>query len=116
MSRASAASAESMVMPEGFHFPSNHEFWIPLRVDEVKPLEGELRTFCERLEPTEGGTRAERKRRHAADLDALERQLGDMLGIRVKVAHNGAAGTVTLHYNSLDQLDMICQRLSGEPI
>jgi ParB family transcriptional regulator, chromosome partitioning protein len=50
------------------------------------------------------------------DLAALERQLGDMLGVRVKVAHNGAAGTVTLHYNSLDQLDMICQRLSGEPI
>jgi len=50
------------------------------------------------------------------DLAALERQLGDMLGIRVKVAHNGAAGTVTLQYNSLDQLDMICQRLSGEPI
>ena len=56
------------------------------------------------------------ERRGDADLEALERQLGDMLGIRVKVAHNGAAGTVTLHYNSLDQLDMICQRLSGEPI
>ena len=51
-----------------------------------------------------------------ADLEALERQLGDMLGLRVKVAHNGAGGTVTLHYCSLDQLDMICQRLSGEPI
>ena len=51
-----------------------------------------------------------------ADLEALERQLGDMLGLRVKVAHNGSAGTVTLHYNSLDQLDMVCQRLSGEPI
>ena len=50
------------------------------------------------------------------DLEALERQLGDMLGLRVKVAHNGTAGTVALHYNSLDQLDMICQRLSGEPI
>ena len=56
------------------------------------------------------------ERRGDADLEALERQLGDMLGIRVKVAHNGEAGTVTLHYNSLDQLDMICQRLSGEPI
>jgi ParB family chromosome partitioning protein len=50
------------------------------------------------------------------DLEALERQLGDLLGVRVKVAHNGAAGTVTLHYNSLDQLDMICQRLTGEAI
>ena len=51
-----------------------------------------------------------------ADLAALERQLGDLLGLRVKVAHNGTAGTVTLHYNRLDQLDMVCQRLSGEPI
>ena len=51
-----------------------------------------------------------------ADLAALERQLGDMLGLRVKVAHDGRSGSVTLHYSSLDQLDMICQRLSGEPI
>jgi ParB family chromosome partitioning protein len=51
-----------------------------------------------------------------ADLEALERQLGDMLGLRVKVANDGNRGTVTLHYASLDQLDMICQRLSGEPI
>jgi ParB family chromosome partitioning protein len=51
-----------------------------------------------------------------ADLAALERQLGDMLGLKVEVAHKGAGGTVSLHYSSLDQLDMICQRLSGEPI
>jgi ParB family transcriptional regulator, chromosome partitioning protein len=51
-----------------------------------------------------------------SDLVALERQLGDMLGLRVQVAHNGTKGTVTLNYSSLDQLDMICQRLSGEPI
>ena len=43
-------------------------------------------------------------------------QLGDLLGIKVKVAHSGSGGAVTLHYSSLDQLDMICQRLSGEPI
>lgn len=51
-----------------------------------------------------------------SDLAALERQLADLLGIRVQVGHKGNAGTVTLHYSSLDQLDMICQRLSGEPI
>ncbi|HEU5482274.1 MAG TPA: ParB/RepB/Spo0J family partition protein [Sphingomicrobium sp.] len=50
------------------------------------------------------------------DLAALERQLGDMLGLKVRVAHNGRSGTVTLHYSSLDQLDMLCQRLSGEAI
>ena len=51
-----------------------------------------------------------------ADLAALERQLGDLLGLKVKVSHVGAGGTVSLAYSSLDQLDMICQRLSGEPI
>jgi len=51
-----------------------------------------------------------------ADLAALERQLGDLLGLRVKVAHGKGGGTVALHYSSLNQLDMICQRLSGEPI
>ena len=51
-----------------------------------------------------------------ADLEALERQLGDILGVRVQVNHKGQGGSVVLHYSSLDQLDMICQRLSGEPI
>jgi ParB family transcriptional regulator, chromosome partitioning protein len=55
-------------------------------------------------------------RRVDPDLAALERQLGDMLGLKVQVAHKGQGGTVTLNYSSLDQLDMICQRLSGEPI
>ena len=50
------------------------------------------------------------------DLAALERQLGDMLGVKVQVSHKGQGGTVALHYSSLEQLDMICQRLTGEPI
>lgn len=51
-----------------------------------------------------------------ADLAALERQLGDILGLKVQVTNKGQGGHVSLHYSSLDQLDMICQRLSGEPI
>jgi ParB family chromosome partitioning protein len=51
-----------------------------------------------------------------ADIEALERQLGDMLGLRVKIAHRSDGGMVALNYSSLDQLDMICQRLSGERI
>jgi len=51
-----------------------------------------------------------------ADLAALERQLSDMMGVKVQVVHKGQGGTLSLHYSSLDQLDMICQRLSGEPI
>jgi len=65
-----------------------------------------------------GKTKADRQssRPVDADLAALERQLGDMLGLNVKVKHAGKGGTVSLAYSSLDQLDMICQRLSGEPI
>jgi ParB family transcriptional regulator, chromosome partitioning protein len=51
-----------------------------------------------------------------ADIAALERQLGDMLGLKVRIAHGPSGGSVTLGYSSLDQLDLICQRLSGEPI
>jgi len=51
-----------------------------------------------------------------ADVAALERQLGDMLGLKVTIRHAPGGGTVTLGYGSLDQLDMICQRLSGEKI
>jgi ParB family chromosome partitioning protein len=61
---------------------------------------------------------SERAPRAAVDADrlALERQLSEMLGVRVQVAHKGQGGSVTLHYSSLDLLDRICQRLSGEPI
>ena len=51
-----------------------------------------------------------------ADISALERQLGDLLGLKVKIAHGPSGGSVTLAYSTLDQLDMICQRLSGEKI
>jgi ParB family transcriptional regulator, chromosome partitioning protein len=49
-----------------------------------------------------------------ADVAALERQLGDMLGLKVSIKHAPKGGTVTLSYATLDQLDMICQRLSGD--
>jgi ParB family chromosome partitioning protein len=64
------------------------------------------------------GRASERTARRAvdADLEALERQLGDLLGLRVKVTHGKSGGSVSLHYSTLDQLDLICQRLSGEPI
>jgi ParB family chromosome partitioning protein len=51
-----------------------------------------------------------------ADLLALERQLGDLLGLKVSIQHANGSGQVAVHFSSLDQLDLICQRLSGEPI
>ncbi|MDQ8757035.1 ParB/RepB/Spo0J family partition protein [Sphingosinicella sp. LHD-64] len=49
-----------------------------------------------------------------ADIAALERQLGDMLGLKVAIRHSPKGGQVILAYSTLDQLDMICQRLSGD--
>ncbi len=51
-----------------------------------------------------------------ADIAALENQLADLLGLSIKIAHSERGGTLTLGYATLDQLDMVCQRLSGEPI
>ncbi len=51
-----------------------------------------------------------------ADIAALERQLSDLLGLKIAIRHNGKEGSVTLAYSSLEQLDLICQRLSGERI
>jgi ParB family chromosome partitioning protein len=77
--------------------------------------------LARKLRPGPGsdiGRASERTARRAvdADLEALERQLGDLLGLRVKVTHGKSGGSVSLHYSTLDQLDLICQRLSGEPI
>jgi ParB family chromosome partitioning protein len=52
-----------------------------------------------------------------ADIAAVEQHLSELLGIRANIAYQGGgAGSLTLHFRSLDQLDMLCQRLSGEAI
>ena len=51
-----------------------------------------------------------------ADIAALERQLSSALGLTVSIAHRGKSGSVTVAYSTLDQLDLVCQRLTGEKI
>ena len=51
-----------------------------------------------------------------ADIQALESHLGDLLGLKVKIQSNGQGGTMAIEYANLDQLDLICQRLTGEHI
>ncbi|MFN7029487.1 MAG: ParB/RepB/Spo0J family partition protein [Sphingopyxis sp.] len=51
------------------------------------------------------------------DIVAVERHLSELLGIGVVIQYaGGGKGNLTLKFASLDQLDMICQRLSGEAI
>jgi ParB family chromosome partitioning protein len=67
------------------------------------------------------GPKAKREREPAAasykgesaDILQLQRQLGDQLGLKVAIQHGDKGGAVTIAYATLDQLDMVCQRLSG---
>ena len=58
-------------------------------------------------------------RRPAAEKDAdtlaLERDLSALLGLKAQIRFRGGVGTLTLHYNSLEQLDEILNRLSRSP-
>ena len=49
------------------------------------------------------------------DLEALERQLGDILGLKVHIVHGARGGTVTLGYSSLDeqQIEAVADYVAG---
>ncbi len=47
-----------------------------------------------------------------ADTVALERDLTNLLGLKVDISFKGTGGTLSIHYTSLDQLDDVLQRLS----
>jgi len=47
-----------------------------------------------------------------ADTVALERQLSEVLGLKVEIANKGrAGGSLTVRYKTLEQLDDVCNRL-----
>ena len=67
------------------------------------------------------------QRRHAreprspdanADLANIERVLEDFLGLSVKITPDAdpRGGTLTVRYRTLDQLDLVCERLTGREL
>jgi len=46
-----------------------------------------------------------------ADTRALERRLGDILGLRVDIKFGAQGGNIRISYKTLDQLDAVCRRL-----
>ena len=69
--------------------------------------------------PGEGGgrrpAREPRDRAQDADIAAVQNQLEEVLGLPVRIAADTdpRSGAVTIRYRTLDQLDLICQRLTG---
>ena len=47
------------------------------------------------------------------DLIALERSLSNMIGLQVTITTQTRGGDLSIHYNTLDQLDEVIARLSG---
>ncbi|WP_095012320.1 ParB/RepB/Spo0J family partition protein [Tsuneonella mangrovi] len=62
--------------------------------------------------------RAARPGTNDADIAAVQRHLEEFLGlsVRIKTDADPRAGTVTIRYRTLDQLDLVCQRLTGGDI
>ena len=48
-----------------------------------------------------------------ADTRAMEKLLSDALGMRVSIRHQGEGGDISVRYETLDQLDALCQMLSA---
>lgn len=66
-----------------------------------------------------GGDRGARPRKPRvekdADTRAIEKMLGDALGLNVSIVHRGESGELRIRYASLEQLDALCRRLTGPP-
>ncbi len=60
-------------------------------------------------------TRLARTSEDDADIAAVQGHLEEFLGLNVRIASDGdpRSGSVTIRYRTLDQLDLICQRLTG---
>ena len=59
--------------------------------------------------------RAERNSGDSADIAAVQGHLEEFLGLAVRINTDAdpRSGSVTIRYRTLDQLDLICQRLTG---
>ncbi len=58
-------------------------------------------------------TKSQRPPRPSKDADtvALEKALGDALGLGVAIEHDGPGGELRIRYGTLEQLDALCRRL-----
>jgi ParB family chromosome partitioning protein len=50
-----------------------------------------------------------------ADTAALERDLTNLLGLKVAISFAGRSGALTIHYRTLEQLDDVIRRLHHDP-
>jgi ParB family chromosome partitioning protein len=79
----------------------------------VRQAEALSRQSQERGAPTPPRFRASGGAAKDPDTRLLEQDLSEALGLAVELADRGGRGSLTVRYESLEQLDDLCQRLSG---
>jgi ParB family chromosome partitioning protein len=62
-------------------------------------------------EASRGGRPRRASSEKDADTRALEKALGEVLGLNVSIVHKNDGGEVRIRYSNLDQLDALCRRL-----
>jgi ParB family chromosome partitioning protein len=72
----------------------------------------EAEALSQQREPVRPKPREETSR--DADTVALERRLSDALGLSVSLNHSEKGGKVEIRYKTLEQLDNICGKLTGQ--
>ncbi|MEP2551692.1 MAG: ParB/RepB/Spo0J family partition protein [Marinomonas sp.] len=96
-----------------------------LSVREVEKLvRAEARKIAGAEAGTDGGNRQNAggaqcgSAEYDADIAAVQQHLEEFLGlaVRIKADADPSSGSVTINYRTLDQLDLICQRLTGGEI
>ena len=68
-----------------------------------------------RAESSTGAGRTARKPAKDPDTIALERDLTTLLGLKVNIEILGNGGALTVHYQTLEQLDEVLRRLNHAP-
>ena len=84
----------------------------------VRDVERIVRRDASESESPRRKARVARDPAKDADIAAVQRHLEEFLGLNVQIKTDSdpRSGTVTIRYRTLDQLDLICQRLTGGDI
>jgi len=84
----------------------------------VREIEKLVRKISKNLKNQDNATAHARPAADDADIVAVQNHLEEFLGlnVRIKADADPRSGSITIKYGSLDQLDLVCQRLTGGDI
>lgn len=84
----------------------------------VREIEKMVRKVAKQVAGADAAAKSRAGSTENADIVAVQRHLEEFLGlsVRIKADADPSTGAITIKYNTLDQLDLVCQRLTGGEI